>query len=356
MTSQPPRTLLCPGCGREVERFYNNNLCKECFMKSFALFKCPPVIKILVCPVCGSYFASGKWIESLDMRDAFFSEISQSIQVHPDASSVKLDFSDEEIDQARHLAHISISAVVNGVTVSSTADTEIRIKKETCDVCSRIAGGYYAAILQLRANHRRISKREIEECVQLADRVLNTFAAKGDRFAFVSKITELKEGIDLYVGSINACKHICNLIIKEFGGTSVVSSSLVGKKDGVDLYRITCAARLPEFVRGDIVSVQGRAVEVAHQDRQIHGINLADGSKVSFDSKTHIVKLGTRNDAVTAVLVAIEADTIQVLDPETYRTVLLKKPMFLNADAGSDVCVIKTSMGLFLLPEEQTKI
>ena len=350
MTPQPARTLVCPGCGREVERFYNHNLCEECFLKSFALFTCPPVIKILICPVCGSYFTSGKWIESLDPKEAFFSEISRSIQVHPDASSVKLDFSEEEIDQARYLAHISVSAVVSGVTVSATADTEIRIKKETCDVCSRIAGGYYAGILQLRADRRRISEREVEECMQLADRVLNRFAAKGDRFAFVSKITELKEGVDLYVGSINACKHACSLIIREFGGTSVVSSSLVGKKDGVDLYRITCAARLPEFVRGDVVSVRGRVIEVAHQDRQIHGIDLADGSKVSFDSKTPVVKLGTRDDAVAVVLVAIEDDTVQVLDPETYRTVLLKKPNFISAEAGSDVCVIKTSMGLFLLP------
>ncbi|MGP8322193.1 MAG: hypothetical protein ACT6FE_07750 [Methanosarcinaceae archaeon] len=55
-------------------------------------------------------------------------------------------------------------------------------------------------------------------------------------------------------------------------------------------------------------------------------------------------------NAVTAVLVAIEADTVQVLDPETYETVLLKKPAFLRAEAGSDVCVIKTAEGLFLLP------
>ena len=68
------------------------------------------------------------------------------------------------------------------------------------------------------------------------------------------------------------------------------------------------------------------------------------------DAPAPAVRLGSRADAVTAVLVAIEADMVQVLDPETYETVLLKKPAFLHADAGSDVCVIKTAEGLFLLP------
>ena len=68
------------------------------------------------------------------------------------------------------------------------------------------------------------------------------------------------------------------------------------------------------------------------------------------DADADAVKLGGREDEVTAVLVAIEADMVQVLDPEAYETVLLKKPAFLHADAGSDVCVIKTAEGLFLLP------
>jgi len=141
-----------------------------------------------------------------------------------------------------------------------------------------------------------------------------------------------------------------NAITKELGGTSAISSSLVGKKDGEDLYRVTCAVRLPEFVRGDVVSMLGRVIEVTHQDKQIHGTDLSDGVKASFDAAVPAVRLGSRAGAVTAVLVAIEKDTVQVLDPETYETVLLKAPAFLHAEAGSDVCVIKTAEGLFLLP------
>jgi len=345
------RTLFCPECGRETTEFHGNR-CKDCFLKSFALINCPQVIKIHVCPVCGAYFAAGKWIRVSDMKEVLFSELSRSITLHPDASDAKLDFSEEEIDQSRYRAHITVGAVVDGLDLTATADTEIRIIKETCDACSRIAGGYYAGILQLRADHRHIREQEVERCIQLTDHLLKNLFDKGDRFAFVSKIEELKEGVDLYVGSITSCKQACNAIIRELGGTSTISSSLAGKKDGENLYRVTCAVRLPAFVRGDVIAVQDRVVEVTRQqDKQIHGIDLSDGSNASFGTDASAVKLGSRKDAVSSVLVAIEEDTVQVLDPETYKTVLLKKPSFLHAKAGSDVCMIVTARGLFLLPE-----
>ncbi|MEA3282449.1 MAG: NMD3-related protein [Euryarchaeota archaeon] len=344
-----PRTLFCPECGRETTEFYDNR-CRDCFCKSVTLIECPPIIKIRICPVCGAYHIAGKWIEAPGMRDMFLSEISRVVKAHPDAKDLQLDFYEEELDPSRYLVHITASAVLSDLSISATADTEIRIKKETCDACSRIAGGYYAGIVQLRADHRHITEEEIERCIQLADHRLNKLTSKGDRFAFVSKIEELKEGVDLYIGSISACKQVGNAILKELGGTSAISSSLVGKKDGEDLYRVTCAVRLPEFVRGDVASMGGSVIEVTHQDRQIHGTDLSDGSKVSFDAAVPAARLGSRADAVTAVLVAIEKDMVQVLDPETYETVLLKKPTFLHAEAGSDVCVIKTAEGLFLLP------
>jgi len=350
MTARRSCRLFCPECGRDTTKIYNGR-CKECFLKNFTLIECPSVIKIRVCPVCGAYSTSGRWINVSDQKEMLFSEISRSIRVHPDANGVKLDLSEEEIDPSRYLVHISVSAVVEGVSISATADTEIRIKRETCDVCSRIAGGYYAGILQLRADHRHISESEIEKCIQLTDRILANLAAKGDRLAFVSKIKELKEGVDLYIGSINACKHVCHTIIRELGGTSVTSASLAGRKDGEDLYRITCAVRLPAYVNGDIISIQHKVIEVTHQDRQIYGIDLADGSRVSFDADVPAIKLGSRGDAVLAVLVSMENDEVQVLDPETYKTVILKRPPFLHANAGSDVHVIRTPAGLFLLPE-----
>ncbi|HET8687792.1 MAG TPA: NMD protein affecting ribosome stability and mRNA decay, partial [Methanosarcina sp.] len=58
---------------------------------------------------------------------------------------------------------------------------------------------------------------------------------------------------------------------------------------------------------------------------------------------------GNMGDAVLTVLVSIEDNAILVLDPETYETVAIKKPMSFNAEAGSDIPVLKTPYGIFAL-------
>ncbi len=60
------------------------------------------------------------------------------------------------------------------------------------------------------------------------------------------------------------------------------------------------------------------------------------------------------DDAVMAVLVAVEDDAIMVLDPETYETVTIKKPVSFIAQSGSEIPVIKTEYGLFALSGENT--
>ena len=352
MTTRPARTLFCPECGKETGEFYNKR-CKECFLSNLLLIKCPSVIKIRVCPVCGAHFTAGKWNRETDQRKLLFYEIAGSIRMHPDAKHEKLDISEEKIDRSRSLAHITVSAIVSGLNVNAATDIEIRIKKETCDTCSRIAGGYYAGIVQLRANHRLISEKEVNRCIELADHLLKKLMENGDRFAFISKIEELREGVDLYIGSATSCRQVCRAIIRELGGSYTTSSSLVGRKDGEDLYRITCALRLHEFISGDIVAIRDLVIEVTRQDKQIHGTDLIDGQRVSLGTDMDIpaVKIGSRKDATTTVLVAVEEDTVQILDPETYETLLFKKPSFLNQKSGSEVCVVRTSNGLFLLPE-----
>ncbi len=49
------------------------------------------------------------------------------------------------------------------------------------------------------------------------------------------------------------------------------------------------------------------------------------------------------------VLVSIEKNAILVLDPDSYETVAIKKPLSFRADAGSEILVLKTPYGIFAL-------
>ncbi|WP_394325584.1 NMD3-related protein [Methanosarcina barkeri] len=64
------------------------------------------------------------------------------------------------------------------------------------------------------------------------------------------------------MGSMNASRQICRLITSELGGNFSESPTLVGMKDGKNLYRITFAVRLPEFRPGDVIKFRGKIIQI----------------------------------------------------------------------------------------------
>jgi len=229
--------LFCPKCGRASE----GGLCAQCFLERFALVECPP-LKIMTCPICGSCLRSGKWVES-DISDAVISLVKSQLTINPVAEDVHTTLEPEMLGENAINVHVRVDAMVKGENVSKEHDVIVRIKKESCDRCSRIAGGYYAAIVQVRAEGRFPTPEERLKSKKIAQDVIRR-AQKSDRMAFISKVKELREGIDIYVGSAKVGKQISKRIVREFGGTFSESAKLVGHKDGKNQYRISYAVRL----------------------------------------------------------------------------------------------------------------
>ena len=61
---------------------------------------------------------------------------------------------------------------------------------------------------------------------------------KVDRLAFIAKTIQLKEGLDLYVGTVKAAKRIVRALVREMGVNFSDSAKLVGRRDGKDIYRV----------------------------------------------------------------------------------------------------------------------
>ncbi|VVB92316.1 NMD3 family protein [uncultured archaeon] len=342
---------FCPKCGKNADIFYDN-VCKNCFIKDKKLLECPAILFSKICPVCGSVYKRGKWSAREEERETIIECVNESLKLDNQVSNLELTLSPKQLDYSRYRVHIDAKAKIKGAPLEIEQDTEVRISWETCDTCSRIAGGYFEGIVQIRAEKRIPTKEELGKCKDIAENVSNRSQEKGDRLAFIAKTEELGEGVDLYVGSIKLGKQICRAIIEVFGGKITESPKLVGQKNGEDLYRITYALRLPEFVRGDIISADDKVIEVQTCGKHVSGIDLETGKRFieNFNDLMDIKKLGSRLDAVSAVLVADENKTIQVLDPETYETVTVKRPDFLGAEAGDEIKVIKTTKGIYVLP------
>ncbi len=316
------------------------------------LIECPPVIRSTICPTCCSVFNKGKWSLKENEVESILECVKDNLNVNKEAQDLELTLSPKKLGHSRYSVNIKAAAKINSIKMDASQDIEVRIDWATCTTCSRISGGYFEGIVQFRADKRIPAQDELKKCLGVAQSVAERAQDKGDRLAFIAKTVELDEGVDIYVGSSRLGKQICRAIIDVFGGKFTESPKLVGQKQGVELYRITFALRLPEFTRGDIISVDGKVIEVQSCGKHVSGIDIETGRRFieNFNSLIEVKKLCRKDDAVPAVLIADEGKTIQVLHPDTYESVTIKRPEFLNAEAGGEVKIIKTAKGIYLLP------
>lgn len=145
-------------------------------------------------------------------------------------------------------------------------EIQVRFAYETCRTCSMMSGGYYEAILQIRADGRPVTEEEEEEITAIVTEL--TIAAYGkDKRAFVIGSSSDKYGVDYWIGSEHLCRRIASRIETRFLATRKTNYKLVGQeKGGKDRYRITVLVRLPRFGTNDFILIDGRSCLIVSMD------------------------------------------------------------------------------------------
>jgi len=87
--------------------------------------------------------------------------------------------------------------------------------------------------------------------------------------------------------------------------------------------------RLPRFTPGDIIAIGNRKIVVKHMGKKLPGTTLMDSSRfiVTEEETIQAKQVGHIRDAVDAVVVSEEENELMILDPFTFRTVNVKKPI-----------------------------
>lgn len=335
---------ICPGCGRP-----SNGLCSSCSTQGHALAASPDLFTLKVCPVCSDIFFKGKWIEE-NTSDVISRAIREALVIEADEATTTVTVDD--VASSLTNAHVHVEGFVQEQIVHEDFDVHVRLQRETCDRCSRIAGGYYASKVQIRAQGRTPDGRELERALEIARETLG-HASKTDRMAFIAKTVRLKEGLDLYVGATKAAKRIATALMKEMGGRLSTSAQLVGRRDGKDLQRVTYAVRLPQFTVGSLIFARGDAYEICSATSTMNVIRLRDGQCIPLPvadlAKARL--LGSRYDSQRTVVISVGDDEVQLLDPDTYTTLTITKPSFISEEhEGHEINVVKTAEGMFVLP------
>jgi len=344
------KLTVCPECGKETDTIVKN-VCPECFGKKFVLFELPEVLHARICPRCGSHYYKSKWEDMGTPEEVAMHTVEESLQIAGNAENISIGMHPHPRSPYIFDVYADVEGEVEGVKFYKDAKVEVRVKREACDMCSRRAGGYFEGILQVRANNRIPTKEEVTECLRLVEEAMLAQLKKGDKLAFVTDTMTFKDGADVYIGSSKAGRHVCKHIIETLGGTVAEAYTLAGMKDGRDIYRTTFAMKLPEFKKGDVVYFDEKIIEIKNCGKRVTGTNLSNSSNFFTDGDKfkNAKLLGNTANAKDAVLISTEEKNIQILDPETFETVTILKPILFNALPGSEIKVFKTEYGIFAL-------
>jgi nonsense-mediated mRNA decay protein 3 len=207
-------TQICPKCGSSSEKKeFFEAFCVDCYPFSITL---PKDAKLDLCKRCGQMKLRGEW-QSYNRK-----KVEEWI-----AGKCRGGY--ESCVYSLQSREFSFQFGAGDKEKTVTREWELKTLDTTCQNCSRISGGYFEAILQLRGDSEKVERKAQKLGTELG------------RKTFISKWEEMHGGLDLYVGSTRA---VFEILHKMGLKPSKISRKLQGRREGKKLYRTTFAVRI----------------------------------------------------------------------------------------------------------------
>lgn len=342
--------MFCVECGKE-DKLYES-LCSECYLSKNAFVTIPKQIDVEVCVHCGARKRGKSWI--LGGGEDFIEDIvRENMDLHKDVKDFDVHLTSQF--EEKNLVNVSVISHANvlGLKAEEKHKTKVRMKKTVCTECSKKHGGYWEAKVQLRGSKRGLNHEDLERALELVGFWAGEREGK-DKGSYLTKIEKMHNGLDFYLGSKNLGKVISKKLANQFGGNVKESFQLMGRKDGKDVYRATYAVRSSDFRVGDFISQGENVFKVLSLSTNKVLLRTLDSWKnvsLGFNDLEGAKLLGGKEIVKEMVLVSASEDEIQVLDPDTLKTVDVVLPQGFVV-GGESVMVVKCEAGYFLVGED----
>jgi len=340
--------MRCVDCGKETDKLYGGS-CAECYLKAHKLVSVPDFIGLMICTYCSARECNGGWIDGT-MDEAISASAESSIIASKEVSSCSAAVEAKQRDRSLYDLKITVNGLVMDIPFTEQYNATLRVTRSVCDRCSKYAGGYFEAIVQLRAKNRQPGEEEVKTASEVAAKTVESMQ-RSDRDTFLSKVEEVKGGVDFYLSSQGAGTVVSKALLSRFGGAHQSSAKLVGMKEGVDTYRVTHLVRIPEYRAGDVLRYKGNDYVVKNaSDRaaticSIQNLETFSVSNTELDDSKIVFK---KEDIKEAVVVYVASDTVQIIDPETSKAVDVPLPK--GYKPGETVKVARSEGKNILIP------
>jgi nonsense-mediated mRNA decay protein 3 len=348
--------LPCVECGAQAPGLVQGS-CPACFTKKTPLLTMPEALDVEVCAHCDARHVGAHWLdpeEGAPLQWTREDAVQAALMVHARVDAPELELVEKQQDEKHFRWTVTVHGTVEGVPVSDQRDTLVRVRKGVCDRCSRMHGGYYSAILQLRATERDVTEDERRVAHKIVREELERARIAGNRMAFLAKDERLPGGHDYYIGDIEGGRQVARLVKDRLGATLIESAKLVGRREGDDVHRVTFLVRIRLFAQGDYGLLDDVPVQVVNIDR---------GHAIVVDAATHkrtrvdegrIKRLGGPEILREAVLVSQSPADLQILDPVDHCTKDVPRPEGFVAQ-GPTVQVLRFEERLYLAVPSSTQ-
>jgi len=358
---------FCYRCGISEEEGgpLIEGLCQVCFRRENPVLLMGDEINTELCQNCGSYRKRGVWVDPSTYEiDKLIFEVADNALLE----NLKLDERvrhivvalPEEVEQIKelpvgeamvsfeqiswHLEHfpaivtyeVRVKARLHELQKELHDERKritIYVRQTVCPRCQKFLGGYFEAILQVRAEGRQLTEDEREAVEKLVQEKVDEIMRK-DRMGFIQDTIEKDEGLDFYMGSKSSARKLAQAIRERFGGSVSEAYELVGmdRQTSKEVYRTSVSVRLPKFRKGDIVGDEkGNIYEVEEVSGK--GINLRNLSTQEIEHFEWRTVRRERMDTVEhekreAMLTSLTPKEAQFMDMESYETFEIEKPNF----------------------------
>jgi nonsense-mediated mRNA decay protein 3 len=305
-----------------------------------------------MCPRCSSYKHKNTWVQE-PFDDILKRNIKDAFSVSPELKNVEIQTQCKEQERIL-VCMVFISGSIVDQRITEQHPLTVRIRHNTCEICSREAGGYYEAILQIRAEQRKFTDAELNTLRSAVETMVGQYQESGKRGLFITDFDEKREGLDFFLSEKGTAFSIAKRVQEQFGGDFKQSASSAGMKDSRQVYRMTYLVRIPAYRKGDFFSFDNTFfLIVSLHENKARALELSTWTEKVIEGKNIQPSriFGGKELVREMILVSQSKNEIQLMDPKTYNTVEIRKPKIASID-GPMVKTVKLDGYLFLFPEK----
>ena len=316
---------FCIACGSPPP-LTSERLCENCLRTRTVFSQVSERIQQHRCAKCGMHEVEKRWVRIED-EELGELRLRENLGVTEGATAVIVDMAYQPIDDRTARLHVTVEGELEGYKFENQHEVLLQTSNAVCPSCTRKAGAYFEATMQLRSAGRRLSKEELKDLRGTLDELLDEL--ESDPMFFVTKEGPVTGGWDLQLGSKALARTWARRLVRRFGGTTKETSTLVGMREGSEVTRLTLSYRKPAYGLGDVIRLKREYWLVSAWQKdgpKIRRLERNERTGVTWRDMEKATVVSKSEDQFIVDILNRDSSGAEVMDPNDYRVVTVALP------------------------------